>query len=291
MEDLGSRSSLGRGQPANPPGSAVVNLNREGLVTSCSRDAEAITGFPAEHLINSHFSAFFTAEDRDLGLPDQLLRDAATERHVETEGWRVRPDRSRYWARVVISASRGETGRLQGFEYEVRDDTKRREAQNEIEVVARRVEAKRIATELTEGAIRHLSSARMTLIGATETFAEDALFRKRIDAVVGELDQAIRSIRQVTFERAVEAATASPAGWAEPSVVAFDELDRYRRYAEHLQRALNSRVVIEQAKGMLANQHQCGVDQAFERLRRYARAHNRDIHEVARAVVERVLHL
>jgi GAF domain-containing protein len=55
--------------------------------------------------------------------------------------------------------------------------------------------------------------------------------------------------------------------------------------AEQLQHALNSRVVIEQAKGVLAERHNVGIDAAFDALRRYARDNNRKLGEVAFAVV------
>src|SRR5581483_10167697 len=54
---------------------------------------------------------------------------------------------------------------------------------------------------------------------------------------------------------------------------------------DHLQFALNSRIVIEQAKGVLAERTGLGLDEAFERLRRYARANNQRLHDVAQAVV------
>ncbi len=54
---------------------------------------------------------------------------------------------------------------------------------------------------------------------------------------------------------------------------------------EQLQGALNSRVVIEQAKGALAQTHGVDVDIAFERLRAYARRNNRRLSDVAHAVI------
>lgn len=54
--------------------------------------------------------------------------------------------------------------------------------------------------------------------------------------------------------------------------------------AEQLQDALNSRVAIEQAKGVLAAQAGLEMDEAFLRLRGYARAHQRLLTEVAEDV-------
>jgi transcriptional regulator with GAF, ATPase, and Fis domain len=56
---------------------------------------------------------------------------------------------------------------------------------------------------------------------------------------------------------------------------------------EQLQAALASRVVIEQAKGMLAEYLKMTVDDAFQLLRSYARDRNRKLSEVARDVVDR----
>ena len=50
--------------------------------------------------------------------------------------------------------------------------------------------------------------------------------------------------------------------------------------SEQLQGALNSRVTIEQAKGMLAERTGVTFDEAFARLRGYARSHNRHLAEV-----------
>ncbi|HEV2070910.1 MAG TPA: GAF and ANTAR domain-containing protein [Acidimicrobiales bacterium] len=58
-----------------------------------------------------------------------------------------------------------------------------------------------------------------------------------------------------------------------------------------LQQAFDSRVVIEQAKGMLAGELQLSVDDAFRLLRDHARSNNALIHSVARDVVESRLEL
>ena len=54
---------------------------------------------------------------------------------------------------------------------------------------------------------------------------------------------------------------------------------------QQLQHALNSRVVIEQAKGVLAQLGGVPMDVAFEHLRHHARGHNNLLGDVARRVV------
>jgi GAF domain-containing protein len=56
---------------------------------------------------------------------------------------------------------------------------------------------------------------------------------------------------------------------------------------DQLQGALNSRVAIEQAKGVLAHRHEVDMDEAFRMLRGYARSNRLPLAAAARGVVER----
>ncbi len=55
--------------------------------------------------------------------------------------------------------------------------------------------------------------------------------------------------------------------------------------AEQPQHALSSRIVIEQAKGVVAERNSVAMDVAFDRLRRHVRDHNRKLTDLALAVV------
>ena len=69
-------------------------------------------------------------------------------------------------------------------------------------------------------------------------------------------------------------------------IVHAKALRESRTLAQQLQHALDSRVVIEQAKGMLAVRLNMDVGQAFELLRRQARSSNMPLRKVAQQVVD-----
>ncbi|MEV5606701.1 ANTAR domain-containing protein [Streptomyces sp. NPDC052225] len=65
-----------------------------------------------------------------------------------------------------------------------------------------------------------------------------------------------------------------------------DEADRSRALTAQLELALTSRVVIEQAKGILATRLSLTMDDAFALLRGHARSHQRPVHDVACEIIE-----
>jgi len=68
-------------------------------------------------------------------------------------------------------------------------------------------------------------------------------------------------------------------------VVNASKLRQQEQLSEQLQEALESRVVIEQAKGITAQQHAISIDQAYQRMRRHARNNNASLRVVAEAIV------
>ncbi len=69
-------------------------------------------------------------------------------------------------------------------------------------------------------------------------------------------------------------------------VLHASRLDEVQRINEQLQRALDSRIVIEQAKGLLAGEYGIGLESGFEILRHHARSNHATLHTVAEAVVK-----
>jgi ANTAR domain len=55
---------------------------------------------------------------------------------------------------------------------------------------------------------------------------------------------------------------------------------------QQLETALHNRIIIEQAKGVVAEREGLDTGQAFERLRAISRAHNRRLADLAQAIVD-----
>ena len=68
-------------------------------------------------------------------------------------------------------------------------------------------------------------------------------------------------------------------------MVNASKLRQQEQLSEQLQHALESRVVIEQAKGITAQQNSVTVDQAYRLMRGHARNNNASLRTVAEAIV------
>jgi PAS domain S-box-containing protein len=133
---------------------AIFMLDNAGSVVSWNTGAEQIKGYRADEILGHHFSCFYTPEDIDSEKPERELESAAKNGRYEEEGWRLRKDGSRFWASVVITALRDESGNLRGFAKVSRDITKRVEAEvaekKRAALELRAIELKRSSDELQQ---------------------------------------------------------------------------------------------------------------------------------------------
>jgi PAS domain S-box-containing protein len=107
---------------------AIFMLDPGGIVTSWNSGAQRLKGYTEQEIVGEHFSRFYTDEDRLTGLPQRTLATAEQEGKFESEGWRIRKDRTRFWANVVIDPIR-DHGRLIGFAKITRDFSERKAAE------------------------------------------------------------------------------------------------------------------------------------------------------------------
>ena len=105
---------------------AIVLLDANGRVATWNSGAERIKGYRADEIIGKHFSCFYPEEDRAAGKPAKAMRDALVNGQIQDEGWRLRKDGQRFWARVTVSRVLDHDGRLLGYSKVTRDRTERR---------------------------------------------------------------------------------------------------------------------------------------------------------------------
>ena len=108
---------------------AIYMLDRDGIIASWNPGAEHLKGYAKEDVLGTHFSRFYTEEDRAAGRPDSALQEAVEHGRFEAEGWRVRKDGTLFWASVVVDPIRNAEGDHIGFAKVTRDLSERRRAE------------------------------------------------------------------------------------------------------------------------------------------------------------------
>src|SRR3954451_22729834 len=148
------------------------------------------------------------------------------------------------------------------------------------------------------GSGKHVSMADLTAAGgAWPRFAEvavDAGFRavhalplRLRDEVIGALNL-FREAPELLGDNDLLTARAM-ADVATIAILQNQAARDAQRLNDQLSHALNSRIIIEQAKGILPELSTLTMDAAFDRLRRYARSHNLRLAAVAGSVVDGTL--
>jgi len=156
---------------------ALYLLDTDGRVSNWNIGAQRIKGYLPEEVIGTHFSRFYTDEDRETGEPQKALDTVRREGRFEKEGWRLRKDGSRFWAHVVIDAIRDDDGQLIGYAKITRDITERREIALKLEqtrealLQSQKMEA---IGQLTGGIAHDFNNLLMAIMGSLE------LMRKRM---------------------------------------------------------------------------------------------------------------
>ncbi len=136
---------------------AIFMLDADGYVSSWNTGAKRIKGYEASEIIGKHFSVFYPEEDLQAGKPARELEVAAKEGRFEDEGWRLRKDGSRFWANVIISAIKDESGQLIGFGKVTRNFTDKINASEMLrKEIIEKTEAQRKLHE-SEKSLRQLS--------------------------------------------------------------------------------------------------------------------------------------
>lgn len=178
---------------------AIFGLDPTGRVVTWSPGAERLKGYSTAEILGRPLDVFYTPEDVALGTHVKLLQEATEKGQMELEGWRLRKDGSQFWASVVSTAVRDDTGILRGFTHVVRDITERRQAAERIRGLNEELERRVRELDAAHTAVVSISSA-LSLADVLQTIADAAreLIQSRYAAIGvanedGEIQQFITS--------------------------------------------------------------------------------------------------
>jgi len=187
---------------------AIYMVDADGHVLSWNRGAERIKGYKRDEIIGKHYSVFYPAEDIQAGKPQLHLRIAAEEGQVESEGWRVRKDGSRFWASTLITPLYDEhDGHLRGFSKVTRDITERKKAEEALRELSGRVlaaqdqERRRLARELHDSTAQTLAALSLNLstLAQSANLGESPAASKALAESINLADEACDELRTFSY--------------------------------------------------------------------------------------------
>ncbi len=105
---------------------AIILLDKDGKVLDWNKGAEKLKGYKTSEIVGKSFRLFYPKDEKERGLPEKLLNEAAKKGSVLHEGWRVKKDGTRFWGNVAITALYGDNGEIVGYSKVTRDLTERK---------------------------------------------------------------------------------------------------------------------------------------------------------------------
>jgi PAS domain S-box-containing protein len=200
---------------------AIFMLDAKGYIQTWNRGAQRLKGYQASEILGQHFSRFYSEEDIRAGKPASELEIAKRDGRVEDEGWRLRKDGSKFWANVVITVLKDETGKIVGFGKVTRDFTERMLAQRTIEESRQQVvesekslrqlsrhllrsqdeQRRRIGRDLHDSLGQYLSVLKMKLESLAARTKETAPADERSDLqqCVALTEDAVKEVRTISY--------------------------------------------------------------------------------------------
>jgi PAS domain S-box-containing protein len=94
---------------------AIILLDIYGTIITWNKGVERIKGYKEDEIIGQNFRIFYLPQDRQNGLPEQLIELAKKEGRARHIGRRIRKDGIIFWGSILITALHDENGEVIGF--------------------------------------------------------------------------------------------------------------------------------------------------------------------------------
>lgn len=181
---------------------AIFILDADGCIATWNEGSARVQGYRADQIMGQHMSRFFSPEDVERGVPERLRKMAEQQGSIESEGWRVRSDGSRFWARVSFTALRDEDGTLEGFGVVTHDLSERRRTEETLKELSWRLidaqdrERKRLSLSLVDS-LSPVCAALITELHQARGRTGEA--SQRIDKSLALAESLSRQLRTTSY--------------------------------------------------------------------------------------------
>ena len=166
---------------------ALIPVDTTGKISGWNPGAQRTFGYTEQEIVGRPVDLFFTPEDREKGESEKDLNRALAEGRAEDDRWMIRRDGSRFWARWVTTPMHDAVGSLRGFAKVLRDETERKEAENQ---VAKALGEK----ELLLREIHHRVKNNLHVITSLISLQAGEVQNGKFQIVLNELQDRVRAI-------------------------------------------------------------------------------------------------
>src|SRR5688572_13180753 len=94
---------------------AIILLDIDGTILTWNAGAEKIKGYKESEILGQNFRIFYLPQDRQAGLPEQLIELAKKEGRARHIGRRLKKDGTIFWGSILITALHDDDGEVIGF--------------------------------------------------------------------------------------------------------------------------------------------------------------------------------
>ncbi len=166
---------------------ALVPVDTAGLVSGWNAGAEKTFGYSAAEIVGQPVRLFFTPEDRERDQSEKDLSRALTQGRAEDERWMVRRDGRRFWSRWVTTPMRDKAGTLRGFAKVLRDETERKELEDQL---TKSLQEKELLLREIHHRVKNNLHVISSLLSLQASQGED----RKMQQILDELQDRVRAI-------------------------------------------------------------------------------------------------